>query len=521
MIHLQFRKLTIIYYIPYTLSIKSMLPESKLKKPQKQNKTPSTLNNGIPDFSGAMSPFMGSQLTQTDTLQNNVRSNLISNNRTLLTYAYATQGLVKVGIDIPVKDAFRGGIKINASQVDAGDIDKVLYGFKKRNLLHVIEESAIYNRLFGGAGIVIEVVGEDPKTPFNINSLKKGVIVNFYSADLWELFMTNQNQFAEHKPYVPEPTDEIPYNFYGVQLHKSRVIKILGDQAPSIVRPQLRGWGMSVLEDKLQQLNQILKADNASFELIDEVKVDVYKIANFAQLTDTPQGKNKIYNALSTMNSNKNFLNAITLDAEDSYDQKQINLTGLSDFKQELKKDAACVWQIPMTKLFGLSAAGFSSGEDDIENYNAMIESVIRSKYQYVLHDIVKILFQIELGFIPEEIDIEFKPLRILSALQEEEIKDKKFTRLNALFDKGILGKDELIKLINLDNLVGNELQESNQDVFSSEINSMPQITSIDPIKSSNQPKILDISLIQRKPEIKAINPIYNAISKFIKRIRK
>ena len=29
--------------------------------------------------------------------------------------------------------------------------------------------------------------------------------------------------------------------------------------------------------------------------------------------------------------------------------------------------------KMPITKLFGISAAGFSSGEDDIENYNSMI----------------------------------------------------------------------------------------------------------------------------------------------------
>jgi hypothetical protein len=61
--------------------------------------------------------------------------------------------------------------------------------------------------------------------------------------------------------------------------------------------------------------------------------------------------------------------------------------------------------RMPLTKLFGISAAGFNSGEDDIEVYNAMIESEIRGKLKYDLLRMVEIKCQKLFSMVPDDID--------------------------------------------------------------------------------------------------------------------
>jgi hypothetical protein len=109
---------------------------------------------------------------------------------------------------------------------------------------------------------------------------------------------------------------------------------------------------------------------------------------------------------------------------------------------------------MPLTKVFGISAAGFSSGEDDIENYNAMIESSIRQKLKYEVLKVVKVRCQLKFGFIPKDLRVSFKPLRILSAEQEENVKTQKFNRVLSAASSGQISAIEFREACNKDALL-------------------------------------------------------------------
>ena len=61
-------------------------------------------------------------LSQTCTLTKNNRYYFLSNDRNTLSYAYITYGIIQTIIDLPVEDAFRGGIIIKSDQLDGKDI---------------------------------------------------------------------------------------------------------------------------------------------------------------------------------------------------------------------------------------------------------------------------------------------------------------------------------------------------------------------------------------------------------------
>jgi hypothetical protein len=98
----------------------------------------------------------------------------------------------------------------------------------------------------------------------------------------------------------------------------------------------------------------------------------------------------------------------------------------------------ASALRIPQSKLFGIGSTGFSSGEDDLENYNMMIESEVRRPMGPVIRKMLEInMFHLFGRKAPFQ--IKWPSLRVLSAEQEQNVKEAQFNRTMALYDRGLL----------------------------------------------------------------------------------
>lgn len=419
------------------------------------------LTNGLTDLVTGLglSRDFGTQLSQTATLMLNNRYYLLSNDRNTLTYMYLTHGIVQTMIDQPVEDAFRGGITIKSDELDEDELQDLQDYLNENKIIKEIKDLAKWSRLFGGGGMVIGIDGQEGNTLLDIDSINKDTVFQFYAADLWELFMTNTNTYSEEKPYLPEYENEIPYVYYTVPLHKTRVIKTNGKKAPSFLRPQLRGWGMSELERIVRDFNSYLKNQDLVFELLDEAKIDVYKIDSFNSSLLSPQGTSAITNRIGLSNQLKNFQQALVMDTKDDYQQKQLTFGGLPEMLAEIRRGIANATKIPEDKLFGQSAGGFGSGEDSLENYNSMIESEIRGEYDDVILVMLRLICKKLFDFVPDDLQISYKPLRILNTEQEENVKDKQFNRLLALYQSGIMTAEQIVNQVNLAAITPNKFE--------------------------------------------------------------
>lgn len=380
-------------------------------------------NLGRPGFS------QQEQVSQVDTIFTNLRGYLISNMRQPLNQAYVELGLVKTVVDVPVDDAFRGGIEVKSKILSPEELEQLHYTMEQENDIGKMSQSRKWDRLFGGAGVLI-ITGDEWEKPLDINSIKQGDPITFRAVDMWELFWDKQNVEGDDEPLDNQNFDY--YSYYGKQVHKSRVLVTKGIEAPSFIRPRLRGWGLSVIESLIRSINQYLKATDLAFEVLDEFKIDVYKIKNLTNTLLSPDGAQKIQTRIQIANRQKNYQHAITMDGDDDYIQKQLSYTGLDTAMAGIRMQVASELRMPMSKIFGIASSGFSSGQDDIENYNSMVESTIRTPCKFHLLNMVKIRCQQLFGYVPEDLQIGFKSLRILSSEQEENVKTQQFNRVLA-----------------------------------------------------------------------------------------
>ncbi len=411
---------------------------------------------------------------QANTLFKNLRYYLVSNFRQLLNQCYVEIGLIQTIVDVPVDDGLRGGVKIKSKQLDEDQIEELQASLDRDDDINTAGQAAKWNRLFGGAGLVI-VTDQDPESELNVKAITKDTPLQFKAVDMWELFWDQQNVEGGLN-LEGEQTDFEFYSYYSMNLHKSRVMPLKGMIAPSFIRPRLRGWGFSVVEALVRSINQYLKATELGFEVLDEFKLDVYKIKNLVNTLISPNGAQKVKERVALANWQKNYQNAVVMDSEDDFDHKQLSFAGLGDAMDGIRMQVAADMRMPRSKLFGESGGGLNSGnnEGDLKVYNSMVEGQVRNKIKYHLVRIVEIKCQKLFGFIPDDIKLEFHPLEVLNAEQEENVKTLKFNRLLQAKTTGEITTFEFREGCNRDNLLsisldtaGDSLNPDDPDVQS------------------------------------------------------
>jgi phage-related protein (TIGR01555 family) len=454
----------------------------------------------------------GSALSDYGTISNANNYSLITLNRIILTYLYTGNGIFRRAIQVPVLDAISKGIEIESDEASQDDIDEILDWFicinkddfnnENNNLWNVILNYFTWTRLYGGGGILINT-DQDPTTKFNIKSINQYTPLAFYDVDRW-MFSSPQSVVTNVEDFYLQYGNSDKYYIYGQELHKSRVIISTGRKAPSYVRRQLKSWGLSEAEAMIRDLNNYIKTSDVLYEILDESKIDVYYIQNLASKLVTSGGTKAIQSRIQAANELKNYLNALLLDANDKWEQKQIQFGGLAEVQRENRIGIAACLNMPVTKIFGMSAAGFNSGEDDIENYNAMVDSEIRPKIQPVIKSLLNIGFQKLFGYIPKY-KIKFPSLRILSSVDEENVKTAKTNRILSLFQGGLLNGKQAMQMLKKESIITIEVDENTVPDKPIPPNGEEAVDKVDTTPQSNLVSVKRQKPVMQTPEPKKI----------------
>ena len=359
----------------------------------------------------------------------------ITINWTLLSFMYKTHGILQTAIDMPVMDALRGGIDIVSSEIDQDDVKELEDVMERNEDLKRIGESHIWTRLYGGGALVVNSDGQ-PTSPLK---LKQGCKLEFYPASRWELQSTNRE------------TDT--FEFYGIKVDSSRVITQVGKAAPYLVKFVLQGWGMSEMERMIEDFNLYLRTKDVVYELLKEAKVDIYKFEGYTNSLATSAGLQLTQTRLTQINQIKSYLNALLMDKNDDYEQKQITFAGLAEVQKQNMIYIASALRMPLTKIFGLSASGFNSGEDDMENYNALVETEPRTQMRPVIRKVIEYRM-IQLWGKTFDFDFNYMPLRVLDDVQQETVNTSKYNRYLSIYEKGGMDPQEFFGLCHKEGLI-------------------------------------------------------------------
>ena len=375
-----------------------------------------------------------------------------------LTNAYNKNSFLQTAVNQKVEDAFKNeSLIIDTKTLDTEELEQLRTTMVEEGDFDAIIDCIRWGRLYGG-GVLVANTEQDADTPLDKKALY-GKKLKFIATNRWQCTANGiAPQIAEKFIFTDAFSDNeeqfLKYQHTNQQIDKSRVGLFLGNEAPYLTKTILQGWNASIFEGILEPIENLLGGFNVTLELLSEAKIDIFKIANLASTLSSPQGERLIRKRLQIATENKNYKSSLAMDTEDDYQQKQINFGGIPQLLEQLMYIFCGYLRYPVSKLFGRGSSGFSSGEDDLENYNSTVNSEIRIPANKLITWVVNLrclqLFGRELpDFKPK-----WKPLREMSEKELAEISSRKLADYLALLEHQVMTPKQVAQKLTEDNYI-------------------------------------------------------------------
>ncbi len=408
----------------------------------KKQKQTNTVNNGLSNALDIppIDSTCNNPLNNSGTLMYNINSWYYTFQWMMLTNAYKSIGFIQTAINQIVDDAFRNeGLIINTKTLDTEELEQLRQALEDNGDIEAVKDAIRWGQLYGG-GTVMAMTDQNPKLPLDEKQLK-GRKLKFVASDRWHCTTSGINiNVADKFVYTTSP-DSTGTTI--LTLDSSRVGIFSGLKCPDHIRLIMQGWGLSIFEGIISPLTQYLKSMGVALELLDEAKIDVIKILDLANTLMSPDGEAIIRRRLALVTQNKNYKSSIAMDAQDDYQQKQITFSGLPDMIEKIQYLVCAALKRPYSKLFGKGSSGFSSGEDDLENYNTIVDSEIRTPATSLIKWVVDLRCLQLFGRKLPDFRPRWKPQRVMSEKDEAEIKSRKVADYLQLVDRQIMTKQQ------------------------------------------------------------------------------
>lgn len=443
------------------------------------NNSNNTVNNGLGgalDIPACGNNYVNNPLTNPATLFWNASPVILTYFWPQLTYSYKSNGFIQTAINQIVDDAFRNdGLIIKTKTLDSDELDKLYKTMDDEGDIEAIKDTIRWGQLYGG-GVLIANSDQNPELPLDEKQLQSKRLL-FMASDRWQCPAVGIS--PELAQYFRLTDNLNNPNEGGQRIHTSRIGIFTGVKAPYYLRAMLQGWGLSIFEAIIPPLTQYLKSMSVTLELLDEAKIDIIKIFDLATTLLSEGGEAQIRKRLQLVTDNKNYKSSIAMDSQDDYQQKQISFSGLPEMIVQIQYLVCAALKRPYSKIFGKGSSGFSSGDDDLENYNTIVDSEIRTPAKKLIKWAIGLRCLQMFGRIPPDLSIDWKPLRVMSEKDEAEIKDKQFNRYIQLYDRQLMKGQALATHLAQDGIIpytDEEIADINDDFKPDEYNNAEEL---------------------------------------------
>ncbi|CAN7169879.1 DUF1073 domain-containing protein [Brevundimonas sp. LjRoot202] len=332
--------------------------------------------------------------------------------------AYRSDWIARKVVDIPAFDMIREG---RNWQADAPLIEKLEAEEARLQVWPKLARAIKLARLYGGSALILGTGDTNPSEPLRPDSTRDGGLEYIHVASRYEI-TAGQLDTDPASPRWGEPVDYTMSRSGGLlKLHPSRVIPFIGAEVPDLTFSH--GWGDSVLQALDDAVKNAGLAAGGIAQLLQEAKVDVFKIPNFMANVGDEAYRQKVIDRISLANQAKSITNGLLMDAEEDYLQKQISFAQLPEVLRLYLQIAAGAADIPATRLLGQSPSGMNAtGESDLRNYYDRLAAEQEVYLRPRLERLDEVMIRSALGSRPPEVHFAFAPLWQISEKEKADI---------------------------------------------------------------------------------------------------
>lgn len=274
-----------------------------------------------------------------------------------------------------------------------------------------INEAIRWGRLYGGALVIIGTNDGPLDTPLDVDRLGRDCLRYLHVVDRWRVSHDGRIDMDLGSPNFGLPIEYILAES-SVRVHHSRVLRFNGQKLPYFAWRANAMWDDSELQHVLDSVLDCDATRRGIATMVFEANVDVIKSPAITDLLSTKSGEAKVIKRFQVAAMMKSFNRTLVLDGEEEYEKKSNSFANLHDILGKFMVDVCGAADIPMTRLFGLSAGGLNAtGDNEIRNYYDMISAKQEADLRPQLERLDQVLVRSALGNYPEEYAFEFESL--------------------------------------------------------------------------------------------------------------
>lgn len=376
-------------------------------------------------------------------------------NETLYVESWAARKF----IDIPVDDMFFKWREFENMEEET--IERVVEVENQFNIKSKLAKTMKGGRLMG-TGLMIFLTAEaPPNKPLNLKRFLPGDLLNILVVDRFDATV----KARETNPFNPNYGKPVLYTVNAVRggstftVHHSRVIRFdgmspLSDNSWTVYD---QDWGVPSINPVITEIFQDSNVAKGIANLVNEASIPIQKVDGFEEALSGSGGDGDI--SLEQRMAQTTYLRSIYrtvfMDKEDEFSREEVTFSGLPDLMDRNATRLAAAADIPETRFWSKSIAGFqSTGTGEERSYALKIGSDQKNQLTEPLHKIDNILER-HLG-LTENIQYEFPSILDLSEADKVDAALKKAQIVVPLVTAGIIDEDEARTIMDGDEIIGN-----------------------------------------------------------------
>lgn len=302
-------------------------------------------------------------------------------------FLYAQGGVFARIADAPADKAMAGGFEV------AGDDGSVRSECERLDVSAVLADALRWARLYGGSCIVpLLADGGSLTEPLDYRRLDRIAELRVYH--IGQVSVSGSLYADAAKPNFGQPEYyEIRTAGGSFVVHESRLIPIAGDPLPYEAQTSRIYWqGRDAVTRAYQAVLDWEEARCRTKAIMERKQQAVFAMQGLGELIAADM-EQTVQQRINAVDSVRNILNTVAVDADDSFSIIDLGLGGLTDIIGKFEQAVSAETGIPIAVLFGESAKGLNAtGEGDLRIYHELVASERLRRAQPALERLVSLI---------------------------------------------------------------------------------------------------------------------------------
>lgn len=363
--------------------------------------------------------------------------NQVTRNRIQLEAAYRGSWITGQVIDAYAEDMTRAGIDITTNDGEE-NLEDLNASITQKRIWTSLASTIKWGRLYGGAIAYIQIEGQDPSTPLDVETVAKGQFQGLIVYDRWQVNPVATPSINSgpdmglpvYYQIVNNPTGldtAAPSASGEFRIHHSRVIRFIGIELPYWQAIVEQMWGESVLERLWDRLIAFDNVTMSTANLVDRANLRTVSIEGLRQIIAAGgSALDGLYAQFDMMRAFQTNQGLTLLDAQDKSDTTSYSFSGLPETILQFGQQLSGACQIPLVRLFGQSPVGLgATGEADIRMYYDSINAQQEARLRNPMHTVLQVMWRSTFGYAAP-IDLKFKFTSLWQLTEADKANNKK-----------------------------------------------------------------------------------------------